>query len=128
MAHIPTVLSQTKLTGKKGEELALNFLLKKGFKILELNFKSRYGEVDIIAQRDEILFFVEVKTRRNDNFGKPFEAVNIAKQKKIVGCALYYTKLRNATDKDLRFGVVSILLLSEENFEIEWIEDDFNLS
>lgn len=80
---------QKQLVGRKGEELACQFLAQKKFKILSRNFHSRYGEIDIIASRDGIMHFCEVKTRTTMTFGTPEEAVNskkLQKMKKTIQC------------------------------------------
>ena len=71
-----------KLLGRAGEKLAVDFLKKKGFKILKTNYKTVVGEIDIIAQDREYIVFIEVKTRSSDNYGLPREAVDRKKQEK----------------------------------------------
>ena len=75
-------LFKSKSIGDMGERRAVKFLKKKGYKILETNFKTNFGEIDIIARKGDYICFVEVKTRSSDNFGEPREAVNFHKQKK----------------------------------------------
>jgi len=72
-----------KSLGSKGEDLAVTFLRKKGYKIVSKNYKNYSGEVDIIAQDGETLAFIEVKTRANDYFGYPFESVHKKKRQKF---------------------------------------------
>lgn len=74
-------------TGNHGENLACEYLRKKGYKIIRRNFRAASGEIDIIAMLDKRLCFVEVKTRKNDKFGYPSDAVNYRKQKKIINTA-----------------------------------------
>ncbi len=113
-----------KLLGAKGEDLAARFLRKKGYKILARNFKTPVGEIDIIAEDRGALVFVEVKTRSDESFGHPFEAVNHKKMNKIRTTALYY--LKNVCKKEVpsRFDVLSIRS-REGKDEIEHILDAF---
>ena len=69
--------------GRIGEQVAMKFLIKKGYEIEGLNYRSPFGEIDIIASNDEYIVFVEVKTRSSLDFGHPFEAINKAKLQKI---------------------------------------------
>ncbi len=112
-----------RLLGIKGEGLAVKFLKNKGYKIISRNFKTPIGEVDIIAQDGKILVFVEVKTRSDDSFGRPFEAVNHRKREKLKKVALYYMK-HHRNDMPLRFDVLSIEMDGERS-KIEHIIDAF---
>ncbi len=109
--------------GIRGEDLALEFLKKKGYKIRSRNYKTRLGEIDIVAEDGETLVFVEVKTRADDSFGLPFEAVDYRKREKLRKVALYY--LKNCCKRDLpsRFDVLSIH--AGDKNEIEHIIDAF---
>jgi putative endonuclease len=98
----------TKCFGKKGEDLAADFLAGKGYKILYRNYRTPLGEADMIISDNEVLAFVEVKARTSNTFGEPFEAVDFRKQKKIRKIALYYLKLHKL-EKRVRFDVVSIV-------------------
>lgn len=92
-----------------GEEQAVAFLQRKGYRILAKNFRNRFGEIDIIAQdRDEIVF-IEVKTRKNDNFGTPAEAVNEQKLRKITMVAADFMREQGLENIQPRFEVVSIV-------------------
>jgi putative endonuclease len=102
-------LSNLKLDlGNKGEDWAAKFLKEKGYKILDRNLTTPFGEVDIIARDGNTIVFIEVKTRSSDIFGQPFEAVNYRKQERLKKIALFYLK---GIKKDLpiRFDVVSII-------------------
>lgn len=108
--------------GLKGEALAINYLKKKGYKILERNYRTKFGEVDIIASKDGVIVFIEVKTRSTDAFGAPEEAVTSQKQERVKKTALYYLKhLR--TIPPLRFDVISVEL--KEKPQIVHIEHAF---
>ena len=113
-----------RLLGVKGEDLAVKFLKKKGYRILSRNYKTPLGEIDIVAEEGETLVFVEVKTRADNSFGQPFEAVNYRKREKLRKVALYY--LKNCCKKDLpsRFDVLSIQTRGDKS-AIEHITDAF---
>ncbi len=96
-----------KITGQCGEDVAAALLKKKGCKIIERNFKCKTGEIDIIAKDKENLIFVEVKTRRNDKFGTPAEAVTYYKKQNIVKTAKMYL-LKNPTDLNIRFDIIEV--------------------
>ncbi len=110
--------------GKKGEDLAVEFLLLKGYEILERNWRYRRSEVDIIAMYQKILIFVEVKTRSTDFFGRPEEFISQKKQDMITRTAPIYMEKINH-DWEIRFDVVSILLFADETYQIDHIEDAF---
>ncbi|MCM8757847.1 MAG: YraN family protein [Candidatus Omnitrophica bacterium] len=112
--------------GLRGEESAVDFLKKKGFKILERNFRTNFGQIDIIAKEKNEICFIEVKTRKNFNFGLPQEAVSITKKKRIAKVALAYLKEKRLLNKKVRFDVVSILW--DGNIpKIELIRDAFEV-
>ena len=94
-------------------------LKKKGYKILEQNYKNKIGEIDIIAKDKNNLIFVEVKTRRSEKFGTPSEAVTYYKKQKIVNTAKMYL-LKNPTDLNIRFDIVEVYGgFDGERFECE---------
>ena len=109
--------------GLKGEILALEFLEKKGFTILEINWRFSHIEVDIIAKQRNTLVFVEVKTRFGDQFGFPEEAVDIPKQKNLAKAAEEYLEQKNL-DMDVRFDVISINFKNQPP-KIYYIQDAF---
>jgi len=94
--------------GKKGEEIAAEYLKKKGYKIIERNYRSNTGEIDIIALHKGTTVFVEVKTRKGNEFGLPQEAVDRHKQWKIEKVALNYIRHRHLPEASFRFDVVSV--------------------
>ena len=114
----------TKL-GDEGEDIAVNYLKKRGYKVIERNHKNTFGEVDIIALHKGTLVFIEVKTRRTDEYGMPFEAVDHRKQEKLKKVALMYLK-RLKKQVPARFDVVSISI-EDGKPGIELITDAFEL-
>lgn len=103
-----TVINKRKL-GQEKEVLAAEYLTEQGYHVLERNFYSRAGEIDIIAQDKEYLVFIEVKYRKNAAAGHPEEAVTKAKQRRLVMAARYYLTVRRLPQAALcRFDVVAI--------------------
>ena len=100
----------TKILGEKGEIYAAKLLLRSGYKIIERNFRKPWGEIDIVAIKDNVLVFVEVKTRKSRKFGMPEEAVTPRKIAKIKRVGELYMKLNPDLPKKARVDVVSILL------------------
>jgi putative endonuclease len=100
--------------GKTGEDLALDYLKSHGFFVLDKNFTSKFGEVDIIAKKNLSLYFIEVKTRSNLNYGEPFEAVNKRKIYHIKKASQYYLLKNNYNDYKLKVAVFSILIEGEK--------------
>ena len=117
---------QKKELGKKGEELALRFLKKRGYRIIERNYVCKMGEMDIIAKEKDTLAFVEVKTRTSTLFGPPQLAVNSMKQRQLSKVALNFLKEKQLEDVKARFDVVAILI-GPKGEEIELIKDAFDL-
>ncbi|HEX9723410.1 MAG TPA: YraN family protein [Vicinamibacteria bacterium] len=97
----------------RGEELARRALKQRGYRILASRERSRLGEIDIVARDDSALVFVEVKTRRGGRFGKPVEAVDRRKQRRLVRLALAYTARRGLSDTPIRFDIVGVELPTE---------------
>ena len=93
--------------GNKGEKRAAAYLKSKGYKIIERNYRCKLGEIDLIAEKDNIIIFVEVKTRANDRFGKGFEAIVHKKIDKIRKVAMLYM-IQKDLQKEIRFDVISI--------------------
>ena len=110
-----------KFLGRKGEVEAAKYLIKQGYVILEKNFKTHVGEIDIIASENETICFVEVKTRSSDSFGAPSEAVNEKKQLKYYKVAEEYLLKKGKMDSLCRFDVVEI-----EDGKINLIKDAFS--
>lgn len=109
--------------GRAGEKVAENYLLKKGFQIIERNWYSSHKEIDLIAQVEGWLVIVEVKTRTSDYWERPEEAVNGIKIKRIVQAANHYVCFKNI-DLPVRFDVISIIL-NKDGWVIEHFEDAF---
>jgi putative endonuclease len=117
-------MAQNHQIGKKGEELAANFLRSKGLKILFMNWTHKHLEVDIIALDKNILVLTEVKTRSDYNFGLPEEAVTRQKEKNLIQAAEAFLSIHQL-DYEVRFDIISIKFNSQ-NVEIRHIPDAFN--
>lgn len=107
-----------------GEKLAVNLLQKKGYRILEKNFRSKLGEIDIIALEDNTLVFVEVKTRWSKSFGPPEEAVTPRKIRSIIKTGQYYSLLHPQLPEALRIDVVAVDL-TESSGKVRLIKNVF---
>src|SRR6266516_6993228 len=117
------------LRGAHGEKLACRFLRRNGYKILYRNFKGRSGgEIDVVCRDDDTLVFVEVKTRTREDFGRPLEAVDRVKRKRISRGALNWLRMLDNPDIFFRFDVVEVLVTEDDSPRIELIKNAFPLS
>lgn len=96
--------------GKIGENKAVEYLISKGYRILDRNYRTKIGEIDIIAMISGTLVFVEVKARTNINYGYPYEAVNWKKQNKILKSSFVYIKHKDFKDCQMRYDIVEVYL------------------
>jgi putative endonuclease len=110
--------------GARGEDLALRYLIKRGYKLLERNYRTRRGEIDLIVRHDDAIVFVEVKLRRGTGFGDPLEAVTPHKQNTLRSVAEHYLYTRKPTFDTLRFDVIGILADRPE-VRVHHVEDAF---
>ena len=120
-------MSRQKIFGKLGEDAAAKFLEAQGYKIVARNFRIRSAEIDIIAQKDDVIVFVEVKARSDIRHGLPSEAVNLRKQKKIIEAAEVFLQDENFSECACRFDVVEVYLRGELVEEINHIENAFEV-
>lgn len=116
-------MAQHNQTGIRGEQIARDFLQRKKYNILETNWRHEKEEVDIIARDGDELVIVEVKTRSTDYFGNPEEAVDAAKENRLITAAEAYLE-QNDLDLEVRYDIISILLKNNHP-EIRHIEDAF---
>ncbi len=107
--------------GKLGEEIVTQYLNQKGYKIIERNFTCKQGEIDIICIDKKELVFIEVKTRTNDKFGKPVEAVDVNKKKHLFKAIKYYLYSRNLENEYVRIDVIEVYLY-EQSYRINHIK------
>ena len=110
-------------TGKKGEEIAVNYLISIGYQVLETNWRFGHKEIDIIALHKKDVIFIEVKTRKSSYYEKPYESVGSQKQQFLIEAAEAYIE-KNEFDVEIRFDIISILLENKKT-NIEHIENAF---
>ena len=115
--------TEKQLQGNAGEDMAANLLLQKGYRILERNWRCGHLEVDILAENDDYLVIVEVKTRKSVAFGTPEVFVDTQKQRHIIRAAMCYAKFKCVT-KEIRFDIISVVN-SPEYQEVNHIENAF---
>ena len=109
--------------GKKGEQLAVNFLLKNDYEIIERNYRFDKAEVDIIAKKQDILAIIEVKTRSSTDFGNPQDFVKPKQIQRLVKAVNEYV-IVNELDIEVRFDIIAIVK-EGTNFKIEHLENAF---
>lgn len=116
-------MAATRDLGVFGEDLAVKFLQKNGYKILQRNFRSRFGEIDIVAQDKDTLVFVEAKTRWSQSFGPPEEAITPWKIKRMIKAGQYFKLLYPKTPDSLRLDAVVIEIDQGKLERIELIKN-----
>ncbi len=114
---------ENKITGNIGEDMACKYLEKDGYIILERNFISNRGEVDIIALEKKQIVFIEVKTRTQIKCGNPCESVDFKKKKQIYKVAEYYLYSHHLLNSQVRFDVVEIYLYGSDSAKVNHIKD-----
>ena len=117
-------MSGGKARGDWGEALTANYLREHGYEIVASQYRTRFGELDLVAQRNGILCFVEVKLRKNTEHGLPREFVTLSKQRKLRAAAQYYLMVHNAADMPCRFDVAEVYP-EGDGARIEYIENAF---
>lgn len=118
-----TDMAQHNELGKKGEQLAVDFLLENGYGIVERNYRFEKAEVDIIAQKEGTLAIIEVKTRSTVDFGNPQDFIKTKQIKNLVKAVDKYVN-ENALDMEVRFDIIAIVKKGNRH-EIEHLEDAF---
>lgn len=107
-----------------GENYAVELLKKKGYRIVERNFRKRYGEIDIIAVKNKTLVFVEVKTRKSSRFGTPLEAITQRKIHELINTAQFYKLIHQELPESMRIDAISVSLNSQNEIDrIEHVEN-----
>ena len=114
--------------GQQGESLACQYLTRQGYRVIARNYRTKLGEIDIVAEAQGTLVFVEVKTRRGHQCGHPFEAVTPAKWRQISKVALEYLAETGREGQPARFDVVAISFSGEAEPVIELVKNAFDLS
>jgi putative endonuclease len=121
------MMNLRQLFGRDGENLAERFLKKKGYVLVERNYRCRDGEVDLIVLDRKTVVFVEVKTRSDHSFGNPLEAVERRKQQKMIRAAQSFLAQKKLQNRDARFDVIGISWFGSKP-SVEHIENAFELS
>ena len=116
-------MEEKHILGKKGETIAKDYLLKKSYSIVEKNWRYLKAEIDLIAQKDDFIVFVEVKTRSSNNYGDPESFVSDKQQKMIINAANEYI-MKNDIESEARFDIISIIINNKAE-DIKHIEDAF---
>ena len=112
--------------GRRGEETAMEFLVQKGFQIIERNFRTRFGEIDLVASENNELVFIEVRSRSSTKAGHPLETVNHRKQRQVMQMARAYLMVKHLSTSQLcRFDVVGIVWKKDKPPEIIHIRNAF---
>ena len=118
---------QKQILGEEGERIAETFLRKKGYRVVERNYRCPVGELDLILLDRRVVVFVEVKTRSDDRFGAPLESVGPRKQKKMIKTALFFLTRHRLHNRDARFDVVGISYQGGEPM-VEHIQNAFEIA
>ena len=111
------MLSESQNTGYKAEENALSFLIRQGLKVVERNFRCRFGEIDLIMRDGDVLVFVEVRKRKNGFFGGALASISTSKQRRLVSTARFYLS-RTSFLPSCRFDVVAF-----DGNECQWLKN-----
>lgn len=119
--------NQKQVLGKEGERIAEKYLRKKGYRLVERNYRCPVGEVDLIALDRRVIVFVEVKTRSDDRFGVPLESVHRRKQQKMIKTALFFLTQHRLDHREARFDVIGISLGHRESV-VEHIQNAFDFA
>ncbi|PID38466.1 MAG: YraN family protein [Proteobacteria bacterium] len=122
---VPTDPSRTEL-GRRAERLAAQLLLREGYRLLDRNYRIQSGEIDLIAEEDQILCFVEVRSRQNTELGHPLETINHRKRRRLLRAADHYlaTQLASKRPPFTRFDVISVVY--EPKLEVRLVRDAFD--
>jgi putative endonuclease len=114
------------ILGKEGERIAELFLKKKGYKLVERNYRCAAGELDLVMLDRRVIVFVEVKTRTGSGYGTPLEAVAVRKQKKMIYVAEFFLSAKKLSQREARFDVVGVSWPGAQPL-VEHIENAFEL-
>lgn len=120
--------SLNKKIGNYGEDIADTFLRNNGYTILKRNYRNRFGEIDLICSKKDILSFIEIKTRYSTSFGSPCESINYKKRKNIIFMSKFFLTENNIHNYFVRYDILEIFLnLNSDNHKIIFTTDAFRL-
>ena len=111
--------------GDWGEQIAVDYLISNKIKVIGRNIRTRYGEIDILGQKDGIIIFFEVKTRRTEEFGNPEDAVDYKKREHMKNSALDYMQSNLDLEMDWRIDVIAIFVGENNKLQIRWVKNAF---
>ncbi|MEW4981937.1 MAG: YraN family protein [Cycloclasticus sp.] len=117
-------MSQSNTLGQQGEDLALKFLQQKGLTLIQRNYRSRLGEIDLVMKDQEHIVFVEVRFRSSTRFGGALFSIDRRKQSKLIKCAQHYIA-NESSQQTFRFDVIAISPSASQH-EIQWISNAFD--
>lgn len=117
-----------KLIGNYGEDICTEKLISLGYDILHRNFKCRFGEIDIVAKKQDIISFIEIKSRFSNSYGAPLEAVTYLKTHRIINAAKYYILINGYMNLNVRFDIMEVNFnYKDKKYMLNIIEDAFRL-
>ena len=114
--------------GNYGETVAGDFLINNGYNILDMNYRNRYGEIDIICRKNNLIIFCEVKSRYTNSFGNPIESVTYYKQKQIIKLSQIYLLYKKYHNYNIRYDIIEVIFNNKNaSFKLNHIKDAFRL-
>ena len=117
-----------KAIGNYGETLSRDFLINNGYNILDMNYRNRYGEIDIICRKNNLIIFCEVKSRYTNSFGNPIESVTYYKQKQIIKLSQIYLLYKRSYNYNVRYDIIEVIFNNKNaSFKVNHIKDAFRL-
>jgi putative endonuclease len=122
----PRIRDDRNRVGRRGEEIAARHLVRNGYRILERRFRTRFGEIDLVAEEGGDLVIVEVKTRRGTASGLPEEAVDARKRRRLARLAQAYMQRRGFGERNFRFDVVSVRLDHPHHEQVRLLRSAFS--
>lgn len=112
--------------GTYGESIAKNFLITNGYKILDMNFRNKYGEIDIICKLNNIIIFCEIKSRYTNSFGSPIESITYYKQKQIIKLSQIYIIKNKFLNYNIRYDIIEIIFNNiNASYTLNHVKDAF---
>lgn len=111
----------TRALGAKGESIAEEYLIELKYKILDKNYRCKFGEIDLVVYKNGVYVFVEVKTRKTLAYGRPVEAINYEKKKHLLYSAQSYIQSHNLKDCNYQFDAIEVIILSKDSVEVNHI-------
>lgn len=112
--------------GTYGENIAKDFLITNGYKILDMNYRNKHGEIDIICKLNNIIIFCEIKSRYTNSFGSPIESVTYYKQKQIINLSQFYIIRNKLLNYDIRYDIIEIILNNiNASYTLNHVKDAF---